>query len=323
MVLVGTTPAAAADNYYTASDFGTEGASYPAGWFLGDVAGGSGTIADQVSGLAIDATTKAVQILNSDSPGGDLTDLVDGAAMTMFSGDAVFQIPLFANPAGPSLGFTTLRPAVLGDAGLDSSGQWITSQTLGSYAAGDTATLQEFETALPAGYQILAFGAYVPVGSTAVISSITWAGNTHWFMPRPTGTVTPASVTPSEFSSTGVSATLTGFWPNEVLSCGLGAANSGGPIAGTFQADSAGSITVNYIHSGPAAELGNYVIGCSGVNGSVVGSNAVSTASFVLADALAATGADITPIALSGGILLLTGLGFAAVATRRRTLARR
>jgi hypothetical protein len=311
--------------YVAASAFTTEGASYPAGWFKGTPATGSipGTVfTSAADGLEVDG---AVQILNGTPGTGTLTDLVTGAGLGVVTGDAWFQIPLYENGTAQT-GFTTLRPANPGDAGLTATANWVTSQALGAYPAGATASLQDFQAALPADYRILAFGAFVPTGA-ATISSITWNGTTYRFTPTPTATLSPTSLDVTDYATPGkgVTGTFTGFLPGEAVDAVFADANSGGPIPGSYTADANGAVTINYVETDSAADVpGAYRLGAQGEVSGVL-----TTAAFtVTADpagsgaGLAFTGSNPTPLLVAAAVLLLAGLAFWVVSLRRRGIGK-
>lgn len=199
------TSAATADttNYYTSANFTQETSPYAAGWFVGG--GSTGSISSSATGLTVDGTSGLEQILNGTTPGTGLAGLVAGAKFNVVSGNAFFQVSLFAAPALPGKGFTTLRPVTANTL----TGQWTLSQTVGAFTANTPYDLSTLVAGLPAGYQLLAYGAYVNPGSTAVISSITWGGATSVFTPKPNTPVTPltpakpATAVPANASFTG------------------------------------------------------------------------------------------------------------------------
>lgn len=252
--------------------------------------------------------------------------LVDGAELGVVSGEIAFQIPLFANGAADT-GFTTLVPEVHGDLGLHSiaPNSWRTTQAIPAnnvtgnntaYAADDTATLAEFEAALGTDYEILAFGAYLPLTKSAVVSHITWAGNTHWFLPAPTATITPASISKTDASDTGVTGVFTGFVPNESVEIGLGTGFSGGAIDMTT-ADANGVVTYTLVLDADPG-LGTYTLSAFGASG------VSAFAEFeVVADALPPTGVEAAPVMFAGAALILLGAGFVVFTRRRRAGASR
>ena len=334
-VMLGAHAASADDFYVDAADFVEETAfpSYPDQWFLGDVTGGHGDISSTPAGLELDATSDDVQILNADTPATGLLGLVAGADIRASGSSAdlpylKFQIPVFGDPTSTTNKvFTTLYPAIAGPAGLDATAQWITSGAIpatGStpaYAPSSSATLVDFEAALAAinpttGYEVLAFGAFIAAGHTVTVSSITWAGNTHWFLPAPTATVTPASLTVDEMGETGVTGVFTGFIPGESVTASFANASSGGALPGAYTADSNGVVTVTY--SVASLTPGAYFLGAFGDDS---GASVLGTLT-ITANALAATGAEMTPAVIAGSVLLLAGAGFSIIALRRRKAVR-
>src|SRR5665647_1247762 len=211
--------AAAADSYVVSDDFGAEGSSYPAGWFLGTVSA-PGTAISTVSGLNV---VGPVQLLNGTpgtSPEPDLVALVESTNLGIVSGDVNFQIPLFADPANAA-GFTTLRPDNFGNMGLNPLAGWTTSGDVGSLSAGTSHTLVDYQNeleSLTTQFEILAYGIIVPAGSSAVVSSITC-----------------------------VTATLTGFVPGETVDGFFASQNIGSDTGATATADATGTVTFTYV----------------------------------------------------------------------------
>jgi len=240
--------AAAADSYVIADDFGDEGSSYPADWFLGTVSA-PGTATSTVSGLNV---LGPVQLLNGTpgtSPEPDLVALVEGTNLGIVSGDVNFQIPLFADPDN-SAGFTTLRPDNFGNMGLNPLAGWTTSRDVGTLSAGTSHTLVDYQDeleSLTTQFEILAYGIIVPAGSSAVVSSITWNDDTTWFTPVPTGVATPASLSQTAASTTGVTATLTGFVPGETVDGFFASQSMGSDTGATATADATGTVTFKYV----------------------------------------------------------------------------
>jgi hypothetical protein len=288
-------PANAADTYVTADQIGTEGASYPAGWFVG--AGSTGAIASVAGGLSI---VGPEQVLNG-TPGaiGDgLVAVVSAAQLGVTSGNADFQIPLYTDGATDS-GFTTLRPDNFNNAGLNPAAGWTTSGAFGTFAAGSSHTLADYDAELATlgtTPELLAYGVFVPAGETAVVSSITWNGTTTRFTPSPTGTATPSTVSLSDFTTAGrgVKVHLTGFVPGETVDGGIGDGGSGGPTGETYTADANGNVDFTYVYPNSAATLGQYTL--SGY-GETSGVSAFATAT-VVADATSdPSGAPAAPVA--------------------------
>ena len=298
--------ASAADYYVDDSELtATETTSYPEGWFQGTVAPG-GSFESTVSGLDVNGQ---IQILNGTPAATDL--LTVDAGITLASGAASFQIPVFTDGSGG--GYTTLYADAAGIA----ADLWFTSTAFGTFAANDSATLAEFVAQMDPGYEILAFGFHVIAGDSAEVVSLTWAGNTHWFLPAPTATITPASLTVDQMGDTGVSGVFTGFVPGEVVTAGVGSEQSGETLPGSYTADANGSVTIT--HSAASQTPRTYTFGAhaAGSGVSAAGSFAVVANPAVLA----ATGAEVTPFVIAGSLLLLAGAGLGAVAIRRRAIA--
>jgi hypothetical protein len=330
-------PANAADIVAPAAPFPAETDPYAAGWFTGD--GSTGTSStDAVYGLNIAALplpTSTYQVLNGTPVTGDLTDLVEGARVYVTRGVATFQIPVFGEPGEADEQFTTLRPvdaSVPGTPAFPQAGAWVTSQQLGSYAPGATATLAEFEAALEGGvtgYEILGFGAAVGNGQTGSISQIMFAGDTHLFRAAPTGTQSATTVTQQQFDTTGVTFTLSGFVPNEPVITSGRSDFGAGIISEDGVADANGNFSFTVQGSpGFVTEPGaNFAAAFAGYGGFFVefgfqitaNPAAVAPAATTPAARLAATGTDLTGGFIAAGALLLAGSALGVVALRRRS----
>jgi hypothetical protein len=333
-------PATAADIVAPAAPFPAETTPYAAGWFTG--AGSTGTSgSDAVYGLTITALpipTSTYQVLNGTPVTGDLTDLVESARVYVTRGVATFQIPVFGEPGEADEQFTTLRPVdatVPGAPFFAQSAAWTTSQQLGSYAPGTTATLAEFEAALDggvSGYEILGFGAAVGNGQTGSISQIMFAGNTHLFRAAPTGTQSATTVTQQQFDTTGVTFTLSGFVPNERVITSGRSDFGAGIISEDGVADANGDFTFTFQGSaGVVSEPGaNFIAAFGGSSGffvefpvHITANPAVTApaapAATAAAPRLAATGTDLTGGFVAAGVLLLAGSALGVVALRRRS----
>ena len=320
--------AAAADSYVNDTQFPAETSPYSPGWFTGG--GSTGTIDSTPSGLSL---VGPYQILNGTTPSTGLVSLVADAELNVVSGEIAFQIPMFARGTA-NTSYTTLVPVDPGNAGLHRTtpGGWTSTNDI---LADDGLTilldkdlyytLEEIETALDTladPYEILAFGAYLPLTKSAVVSSITWAGDTHWFLPAaPTATITPASITVADVSNSakGVTGVFTGFVPNEAITIGLGTGQSGGQID-TATADANGVVTYKYVSAPADAAVGNYTLVAIGDVSGVSASGAFAVTANPAE--LAATGADFTPAIITGSLLLLLGGGF-VIAARRHAIAKR
>ena len=329
-----------ATNYVTAGQFGSEAAqpNYPQGWFTGTIAN-QGTITSGVSGLAITANE---QLLNGTTPLAGLSDLVNGNDANRIqplevnaTGPVAFQIPIFANVNGTAnTGFTTLVPNGIGQTGIDADAWHVTQNvSVGSVPVlltGQTYTIEQIEGIIeevgsPVPYKILAYGIIVADGFTATLQSVTWNNVTSQFTPQSTAVITPATLTPAETADAtkGVTATFTGFLPGETVTFGIGTGNSGDSLPDTAVADETGSVTLRFISATPL-DPGTQFLSAFGTDSGATASGsfvvAVAAVTAVVADpALAATGIDSTPYLISGGILVLLGLGFGFIALRRRS----
>jgi LPXTG-motif cell wall-anchored protein len=300
-------PAQGADFYLDDSELtATETSPYPAGWFQGTVTPPAGTATSTLAGLEVSGGD--YQLLNGTPVATSLTDVRSSIDLVSANDTASFQIPVFTGPGGTD--YTTLYAD---KAGIDAN-LWYTSQPFGVYAAGDTATLEDFEAAMAPDYEILAFGLMVLGTDPDTIVSLSWNGDTYWFLPAPTVALSPATIsrTDSSTAGKGLTLTVTGYVPGETVAFGIGNGGSGGSV-GTAVADVNGAATLTYVAPSPM-EIGDYTFGAFGED-SGVGQFAAFA---VVADTLAATGADPTPALTVGGVLLLGGAVF--LLARRRAV---
>jgi len=229
-------------NFVHADDFGVEASPYAADWFKGTATPAT-VVTDGVSGISLTG-----QILNGDTPTTDLTGLVDGAGFVVASGQAAFQVSLFAN-AGNG-GFTTLRPVDFNT--LD--GSWVTSRNLVGddgttvvFPAGSTATLDEFEESLGTDYTILAYGAFANESAPATITSITWDGVTSRFTPASFATPAANPISLSDIRAKGLTVRVTGFAEGESVRAVYSQGQGGDVFGDPFIADADGSVTVTFL----------------------------------------------------------------------------
>ncbi|WP_314102638.1 hypothetical protein [uncultured Frigoribacterium sp.] len=266
-----------ADRVTTNAQLGQEvpGTPYPAtGWFQGAVTAPAGTVT--FDGAGLNSAGGNVQLLNAyDAPASTLTDLVLDADFASL-GDATFQVPIFANATGTGTQFTTLRPVATGDAGFTATSQWVTSQALGTYAAGAVATLAEFQAQIAqidaggdqaAAATILAYGFITPDPLTSSVQAVAFGDESTWFIPAPSGTYVPATLTVSQVSTTGIAVEGAGFFPGETLSVLFSNENaqSSGDQDIVLTADAQGRIAANIVI--PADQLqgpGTYIINLIG-----------------------------------------------------------
>lgn len=326
-LLLPSVAATAADFYVEDGDFGVEGSSYPAGWFVGD--GSAGHATSTPDGLAVDGSDGLFQLLNGTTPSTGLTTLGASAELSLASGFAVFQIPVFTTGTA---GFTTLY------ADLDGMRDdvWYSSQDFGGFTGKvDTATLQEFEDAMDPDYEILAFGFYVADGYEAVVASITWAGNTHYFtppVPEPTPGPTPTApptlapepepepdvVLPPTEGKGGTTHTVTipdgTFDPFEDVFVTW---YSTPVFGGWYQANVNGGLSIT-VSVPSSLGAGTHTFQLTGNTSGVTAGGSFTVL------ALANSGADAAPLIVLGGVLLLAGVGFgaSAVALRRKKAIR-
>jgi len=264
---VGAIARAAGNSYVTASQFVNETSPYPAGWFKGTVAN-PGTITTVPGGLSV---VGPFQILNGTPgavPAGGLTELATNATLNVASGNADFQIPLFSGPS--QTGFSTLRPDNFNQAGLNPLAGWTTSGAFHTFGAGSSHTLPQYDAEAAASgvpLQLLAYGAFVNPGQTALISTISFNGDINHFTPVPTGVATPNSISVSDFTTAGkgISVTLTGFVPGESVEETFASGNSGGTNGVFHTVDGNGTVTFSYVGSAQTTP-GAYSVGAQGAD---------------------------------------------------------
>ncbi|TWX35507.1 hypothetical protein ES689_13050 [Frigoribacterium sp. ACAM 257] len=286
-----------ADRVTTNDQLGQEvpGTPYPAtGWFLGDVAAPAGEVT--FDGAGLNSAGGDVQVLNAfDAPASTLTDLVLDADFASV-GDATFQVPIFANATGTGTDFTTLRPVLTGDEGFTATSQWVTSQALGTYAAGAVATLAEFQAQIAvidaagdpaADAAILAYGFITPSPLASSVQAVAFGDESTWFIPAPTGTYQPATVTVTQARTTGITVDGAGFFPNEELEVYFVDENAQGasPLDVVLTADAQGRVQDTVVIPADAVPAaGSYVITIGGLESGVILQGAVT----VTADAVVA-----------------------------------
>lgn len=176
----------------TAAEIRPDASSYT-GWHEGyvnatpaysvDSAGlniGNGANSQIINGLATPITTS------------DPFSLLSSMSVTVASGEAFLQVPMFF---GPGTDFTTLRPAVgagPGTAGVALGDQWTSSRaipataTTPAYAANASAPLGDLLEALLAQggtLRVLAFGVLAQSTAPTVVTAIVWNGVTYNFVP--------------------------------------------------------------------------------------------------------------------------------------------
>jgi LPXTG-motif cell wall-anchored protein len=113
-----------------------------------------------------------------------------GTITSWQGGNWYFQIPVFGNPSGPQLQYTTLVPV----AAFTTVGDYRTTGAIYApngvdivYPADSVASLQAFETALvaAAGYQVLAYGYFWDTGVTGTLQTSSYLATTFRFVIAP------------------------------------------------------------------------------------------------------------------------------------------
>jgi hypothetical protein len=345
--LVLASPAAASTDlgdgtFYDASDFGVEGTvppTYPTGvdWFFGDASGTDGPHAFTSAGLVLNGDASGdVQILNQNvgAQPTDAADLVEIVSeMAVDSDDSTtwtLQLPFFAE--GTSQGdFTTLRPSFTGNIDDDNAAvqTWVTSRAFGAYSAGDTDTLENFADALFVGEAptLLAYGLWVGAADTATIRAFGWrdeAGS--FFLPLPTRTISGASFTIDQITTTGFTLTGTNWIPNSDIYLGIEDPDGDDvSIPDPGNADGSGNVSVHIVLSAPV-KAGTYSVTFDD-DGYFYGSNVFGdpfTTFEVTAPELAATGAPESGVLIGvAGLLSLAGAALVVGARVRQARFRR
>ncbi|WP_300265635.1 hypothetical protein [Microbacterium sp.] len=189
-------PALAADVYVPDAPKGVEGDSYPAGWFTGNPQPETAPVDDE-TGITLTGKTQLLYGGIIDVAGPDtFTSLVESSAVDA-DGDTYFQYPIFFNPDGENLGFTTLRPVDPGTPATDA--EWYSSWevridgevilTEGPHTFAEIQTA--FQGAIDAGAapEVLAVGVFVDTGAEALVRSISFAGDNYYFTEEPEAVV--------------------------------------------------------------------------------------------------------------------------------------
>jgi len=314
ITLFGAAPAHAAPPYVTDDEIGVEGDTYPQGWFTGELSipAEAGQYESTPVGLSI---TGKVQLLNGTvTTPASLAAAVDVAIVDSDNDDWTFQIPLFTDGAA-NTGFTTLRPVLEGEAGLAPAAAWITTGALPGFPAGSTGTLQEFSDALPAGWELLAYGVLVDNGGATTLQFVRFLETSSVFSPEPVLTPSTTKLSIGDFTSKGISFTQSGYQPGEE-----GLAYIYPPGEQTEEsllaelvavADENGVASFSFV--APAGSpLGTYTV-YTGVQLGQLGEFTFE----VTANPLAATGEGVNPWFLGAGILLALG-GTGAIIFARR-----
>lgn len=283
----------------TREQLGDEAGARPAsGWYVGDTS--TGTISFDERGLV--ALGTVVVLHDRDASAADLTTLVDGASLR---GDVAvsFQLRLDENVTGSGTESTILAP--VGDPSTvdpSSDGLWTSSEPFGTIPAGDARPLAEFQTEVAAldaagdrsaDARITAYGFEAGTGLTGYVQAIAFGGQTTYFTPTPSGSLSPSTLALSELRTSGVAVSADGFFPGETVEASLAPteSDSGTPTTVvTFTADDAGSVTGDVV-AGTATRTGEYALVLVGAE------SGISLASTVAVTADVVSPAPTTPVA--------------------------
>ncbi len=325
MTLGGAAMTASADDFYVDS-LGEEGTSYPEGWFTGTITTPTeGTAEFSPYGLEI---VGKMQILNGSPVATGLNQLANNTFFSYLGDAPTFQIPIFGNGATDQY-FTTLRPAAPGY--QNSTTQWITSGAIRNadnsgvaYAAGASATLDEFETALNAqidvDFEILAYGYFWDNGQEGTLISSSYAGDTFWFYPQESVAVAPNPVSLTEYTTAGKGVTFTvSAYPESPVYLEVVLPNGTVLPVGEAFTDVNGVATVPFVGAAGSA-AGAYTVNV--YYGYEDEHNEVASASAAYTVALAATGSEgIDPALFIGASALLLAGAVLMIVRRRSAIA--
>jgi hypothetical protein len=314
--LLGAAPAQAAEIYVDLPDpIPAEVAPYAPVWFAGTVAGGTGTAVQGESGLVITGGAQGYQLLNgtpASSAPVTLADALGNYTAVSSIGDAFYQISLFGEGAADSA-FTTLRPVVADEPW----GNWTTSQSVEGLTANAPYTKDALLAALDAGQaaEVLAFGVFINAGDTVTLRTIAFNGDEYsFYTAQPTLTVSPAKLELKDATKP-ITLTASGFGPGEDVTFGAATENSGGLIGeAVADADGVASMVFNFE---PGVEVGEFTFFANDISG-LYGASAPFS---ITANALAATGSELSPFVVAAGVLLALG-GAGAVVFARRSAAK-
>jgi LPXTG-motif cell wall-anchored protein len=176
-----------------ASDIRPDETSYP-GWHEGYTnATPAFSVQDNGLHLGVGANSQIINGLASPLATTDPFSLLTSASVSVVSGEAFLQVPVFF---GPGTDFSTLRPAVgatAGTTGVALTDQWISSRaipasaTTPAIAANSPVVLGDLLEALLAqggSLRVLAFGVLAQSTAPAVVSALVWNGVTYSFVPE-------------------------------------------------------------------------------------------------------------------------------------------
>jgi len=201
-------PAIAADIYVPDNSQGTEGDSYPNGWFTGNPQPETAPV-DDATGINLTGRTQFLYGgIIPITAGAEFAELVAGSDVDA-DGTLTFQYPIFFNSTGEGdLGFTTLRPVPTG--APTAGGMWFSSQNV---AIGDVVILfqgehtwaeivEAFDDAIAQDGvpEVLAVGVFVDPGDTALVRSVTFGGNTYHFAAQAVAPVPAPIQRPADFT---------------------------------------------------------------------------------------------------------------------------
>lgn len=188
--LLAASPAIAADIYVPDDTKGTEGESYPDGWFTGSPQPETAPVDDE-TGILLTGRAQLLHggIIPIDS-GETFAALASGAGVD--TDDLVtFQYPVFFDSEN-GLGFSTLRPA---EGNVGDADSWYSSWTVsiegevilaqGTHTSAEVLAAFDQAIELGAAPQVLAVGVFVDPDRQALVRSITFNGDTHYFTAEP------------------------------------------------------------------------------------------------------------------------------------------
>ncbi len=136
------------------------------------------------------ANSQIINGLTTPITDADLERLITTASVTVVSGEAFFQVPLFVGTGDPRL-FTTLRPANAATPSVNSTfslfSQWVSSNAVPGIPANTPMRLGDIIDALEAvgDVDVLAFGVLAQASAPAVVANLEWDGVRYNFTAQP------------------------------------------------------------------------------------------------------------------------------------------
>ncbi|WIE54656.1 hypothetical protein [Curtobacterium sp. MCBD17_003] len=212
-------------------------------------------------------------------PASDLTSITSstdtdlGTADLVSSDDADFTLVVDLDGDGEiaDQNYAALVAVTGGDEGID--GEYTSFTPVGTIPAGTPATLAQFQAQFAATSPDATIREYGVSDATgpATVTGIAFDGQNDYFTPRPSdaGTITPATLSVSDFATTGVAVSQpNGFLPGEPVSVALVAEDGTATDTGvTLTAGADGSVVGTV--TDPDATAGTYALTLFGENSGI------------------------------------------------------